>query len=519
MDAQQQQQQQYQYQYQAPSDPVASQSYDPSQIQSYDQSYYAYQYPSSHYNQTQQQQDYSSYYYQDYSTYQTQIPTADPNSIHPPGVPITADLQQTHIQNAQHLYYPHGVVASQNPPQHVFSQAGGSQPGRSMRGRGAFGRHGRGRGGGRGKPQATRSSAPVTNAGAQSVASSAAEGQAATSKQPVAWCEICRTDCTTLEVLEQHKNGKRHKKNLKVHEDLQNLSRQLTMTKPDTIPDQATEGSTANHPPSDNVASVQVGVENGSGSSGLLPSQESVRMDNFGGRGGFKRKLRGGRGGKLMRAFDGSRRPVEPPKPKQVASLICELCNVKCESQVVFQSHVVGKKHLANLKRFQGHKEALGDAVQALYPSFNIISSTSSIPQVNQQGVNQQINQDAQALASMMLSQQNLQDPQAAQTALAELLHQHGIHDAQTLIAQLVPYLVAQFQAPGALPVPVAGFAMPGQNPASQEAHVHSGTQSDNVAVENQTEAQNVTSNTDSQTAAEENKPTVDVLPENKSQH
>lgn len=125
MDAQQQQQQQYQYQYQAPSDPVASQSYDPSQIQSYDQSYYAYQYPSSHYNQTQQQQDYSSYYYQDYSTYQTQIPTADPNSIHPPGVPITADLQQTHIQNAQHLYYPHGVVASQNPPQHVFSQVWG----------------------------------------------------------------------------------------------------------------------------------------------------------------------------------------------------------------------------------------------------------------------------------------------------------------------------------------------------------------------------------------------------------
>ena len=46
-----------------------------------------------------------------------------------------------------------------------------------------------------------------------------------------------------------------------------------------------------------------------------------------------------------MRNYKGSRRPVEPPKKKQVVPLICELCNVKCDSQIVFNSHLLRKKH------------------------------------------------------------------------------------------------------------------------------------------------------------------------------
>ncbi|KAF9613096.1 hypothetical protein IFM89_005575 [Coptis chinensis] len=43
-----------------------------------------------------------------------------------------------------------------------------------------------------------------------------------TRKQPqIAWCELCRVDCTSLDILEQHKNGKKHKKNLQRFEELQ----------------------------------------------------------------------------------------------------------------------------------------------------------------------------------------------------------------------------------------------------------------------------------------------------------
>lgn len=400
-------------------------------------------------------------------------------------------------------------------------EAGGRQAGRFVRGRGSFGRLGRGRGGGRGKhvtPQITRLSAPTATGDAQSVA----EGQAAPSKPlpHMAWCEICRTDCTTLEVLEQHKNGKRHKRNLKVHEELQNLSRHLMVQDPiisvsqpkaETILPQKAEGSTS-RPSNENVAPMpdapekktEAKVEKDTAekleTSEALPSQESLRNNHTGGRGGLKRKMRGGRGGKWIRAFDGSRRLVEPPKPKQVVPLICNLCNVKCESQVVFESHIAGKKHLSNMKRFQGHKEALGEGIQALYPTIANLPSTSIIPQVNQQ-----VPHDAQALASMMLSQQNLQDPQAAQAALAQLLHQHGIHDAQTLITQLIPYLLAQFpQVPGvSLPVPAAGIGIETlQNSLNQGAHITAGAESHNVAVEDKTEQQIVTSNVESQAVA-----------------
>ncbi|BAT84624.1 hypothetical protein LR48_Vigan03g159000 [Vigna angularis] len=37
------------------------------------------------------------------------------------------------------------------------------------------------------------------------------------------WCEICKAKCNTPKMLEQHKNGKRHRMNMIVHEDLQRL--------------------------------------------------------------------------------------------------------------------------------------------------------------------------------------------------------------------------------------------------------------------------------------------------------
>ncbi|KAI3787446.1 hypothetical protein L1987_41918 [Smallanthus sonchifolius] len=37
--------------------------------------------------------------------------------------------------------------------------------------------------------------------------------------QFLAWCELCRVNCNTHEVLENHKNGKKHKKNLEMQEE------------------------------------------------------------------------------------------------------------------------------------------------------------------------------------------------------------------------------------------------------------------------------------------------------------
>ncbi|XP_015889413.3 uncharacterized protein LOC107424192 [Ziziphus jujuba] len=249
----------------------------------------------------------------------------------------------------------------------------------------------------------------------------------------MAWCELCRVDCNTLEILEQHKNGKRHKKNLKVHEELQKLNKVITgqqneqmpnaVTKPDVGQSEKVEGLVENQPLPQKLASEVVTNNNvneteqqndtvDNSEASVEPPEQKSRDQLSARRRGSKRKMRGRQGGKYMRANEGLRRPVEPPKPKQVIPLICGLCNVKCESQVVFDSHLTGKKHLSNLKRFHGHRALYGEAgLQALYPPNFNAPSTSLAPQV-QQGAN-----DPQVLLAQLLMTYVLSQAQASGVA------------------------------------------------------------------------------------------------------
>ena len=263
----------------------------------------------------------------------------------------------------------------------------------------------------------------------------------------MAWCELCRVDCNTLEILEQHKNGKRHKKNLQVHEELQKLNKVITGQQNVQMPNSELKQETVqqekveefeNQTPSENLNSETVSDDNiketeqqkeAVGNSEVLAIEtEGKPQDHFAARGhGLKRKMRGGRGGKYMRTHEGSRRLVEPPKPKQVVPLVCELCNVKCDSQIVFNSHLTGKKHQGNLKRFHGHRALYGEAgLQALYPpNFNTPSELQAVYQPN-------VNSPSTSLT-----------PQV----------QPGVNDPQILLAQLLmSYVLSQAQAPGMIP-------------------------------------------------------------------
>ncbi|PON82940.1 Zinc finger, U1-type [Trema orientale] len=248
----------------------------------------------------------------------------------------------------------------------------------------------------------------------------------------MAWCELCRVDCTTPEILEQHKNGKKHKKNLQVFEELQKLNKvntgqqnaQMSNTelKPDIDIGQSKKVE-GNQPLAEKTSEVMTNDNSNEteqqcaavDNSEDLAEPEMKHKDRFPARGrGSKRKMRGGRGGKYMRGNEGSRRPVEPPKPKVVVPLICELCNVKCESQVVFDSHLSGKKHQSNLKRFHGHRALYGEAaLQALYPPNLNAPSTSATPQV-QPDVN-----DPQVLLAQLLMNYVLSQTQAPGTVRA----------------------------------------------------------------------------------------------------
>ncbi|CAA0806033.1 Unknown protein [Striga hermonthica] len=207
------------------------------------------------------------------------------------------------------------------------------------------------------------------------------QGKAEEVKKPF-WCELCKADCNTLEVLNKHLIGKKHQKNLKTFNKTQTVVQtgQASQTEPpeNQLPSQ--DNCPENY--------TQVEKQKLQESETIAEAGKNVTTDFSGNVRGLKRKMRGGKNGRITK-----RRPVEPPRPKEVIPLVCELCNVKCESQVGFQSHLVGKKHLANAKRFLSENKTLGQevfqilrhAIQTLHEQ-NAVASTSVASQLNPQG-------------------------------------------------------------------------------------------------------------------------------------
>ncbi|KAG9139496.1 hypothetical protein Leryth_025864 [Lithospermum erythrorhizon] len=208
-----------------------------------------------------------------------------------------------------------------------------------------------------------------------------AKGRKMKSQQPPqsARCELCKVDCNSLEIFEQHKNGKKHQKNLKAHKGLQTLNNVMVVgqTAPENEPEMSSQFENV-----EGSNDKQLPIQTSSCVAANTGEQKAVQADGTEESTARKRKkksveakgkMKNGKGVKWIRSDDGSKIPVEAPKP-QVIPLICELCNVTCESPVVFHAHLTGKKHLANLKRFQSEQEILGHAaVQALYPALQAL--------------------------------------------------------------------------------------------------------------------------------------------------
>ncbi|KAL0373350.1 UNVERIFIED_CONTAM: hypothetical protein Sradi_3250700 [Sesamum radiatum] len=153
----------------------------------------------------------------------------------------------------------------------------------------------------------------------------------------LAWCELCRVDCNTLDILEQHKNGKKHKKKLKVFEELQNLNsrvigRQMqqpssSQLKPE-VPlqpgqiEQSEKQIQEESLPSQAInEESKVAVENRELEEAEPIEEPGKKMIDHSETRGLKRKMRGGKVGRRMRPCDRPKRNVEPPKPKEVIPL------------------------------------------------------------------------------------------------------------------------------------------------------------------------------------------------------
>ncbi|URE03972.1 hypothetical protein MUK42_17840 [Musa troglodytarum] len=238
----------------------------------------------------------------------------------------------------------------------------------------------------------------------------------------LAWCDICRVDCNSFENLEQHKNGKRHKKTVQRIQEIEAQQKVMAeleakvASKPDiclqkmgeqdgklnkssdtpeiVIPAQVNEANQVSTA-SENLpaktmltnhimeSEIQVLVLSGKSESSkeeedrgealMFDEQEIMassiegqtrgpRMDAY-----DKYDKRYGQKWKMTRfGHDGKRlrRPApirsRPPVHPKEQPRVCTLCNVMCDTLAVFNCHLSGKKHISRINRFQGQHTVYG---------------------------------------------------------------------------------------------------------------------------------------------------------------
>ncbi|KAK7340610.1 hypothetical protein VNO77_21318 [Canavalia gladiata] len=134
-----------------------------------------------------------------------------------------------------------------------------------------------------------------------------------------AYCEVCKIDCTSKEVLDQHKLGKKHKKNLdKLRESLN-----PTLVQP----------SATSNP----VIGPQLPNDKNKSSSGHKSKRKTVESAED-----LEKKKR--------KVLDGG--------AAAEAVRVCGICNVVCNSETVYNFHLAGQKHTAMLKKASDHAQS-----------------------------------------------------------------------------------------------------------------------------------------------------------------
>lgn len=150
-------------------------------------------------------------------------------------------------------------------------------------------------------------------------------------------CEVCKIECDTLQVLTVHKTGKKHKKNL------QKLQDSIT-PKPAKPPNSAAGASTAAAagPKPAKPPSVAVGASTAAAAAavvdGVMPAVQPKKNKSS---------------AATPQDLEVKKRRVLEAGAAEGEVKICTACNVVVNSQRVYEFHIAGQKHKANVQKQQ----------------------------------------------------------------------------------------------------------------------------------------------------------------------
>ncbi|GAB4860829.1 hypothetical protein Ancab_035991 [Ancistrocladus abbreviatus] len=144
-----------------------------------------------------------------------------------------------------------------------------------------------------------------------------------------AWCDVCKISCNSADVFSTHKLGKKHQKNLE----------KLQKSKSDSIAPASTDSviQPVEKPQSSNT----------SGSNFQRPKKKAAQI-------------------KTATDLETKKRKIMEGGVAADAVRTCAICNVVCNSETVFNSHLAGQKHAAMLLQKQAEAGTVSSGPQLI---------------------------------------------------------------------------------------------------------------------------------------------------------
>ncbi|KAL4178763.1 hypothetical protein AMTRI_Chr13g83860 [Amborella trichopoda] len=297
-------------------------------------------------------------------------------------------------------------------------------------------------------------------------------------------CDICKVECNSQEILNQHLSGKKHKKNLqKLQNDIQTQSAPTSLSQPsipgsqilisesgppisDSQPRPSLEGSQPSitepsfqiennpsnlqetqqeimkngneteKPLGESVPTEQLvtSVEQPVGSAEQLPSEKAEPLNTDAKKpesnSANARPFRRGNFKRHNPRFNPDMRKAKRQKHSKKAETIreqpkvCSLCNVTCDTQAVFEVHLAGKRHMSRVKRLQAQDLFRNQGQHSGAPP-----QASQAVSLNPPVLPAQVNQAGSAEAQQVIfsqPQQVVSDPQIQQAVSKQSPAQGG---------------------------------------------------------------------------------------------
>ncbi|KAH9331628.1 hypothetical protein KI387_003736 [Taxus chinensis] len=193
------------------------------------------------------------------------------------------------------------------------------------------------------------------------------------------WCSVCEIECNSREVLESHYLGRKHKRRLEKNQELLAFQKKANERHTQQLGPGNTEDNLKRNKEKDTQTLLGNSLINTKKNQNALPdiklqahqqpavTEKVKNLDKNQNQGGVaEAKASDSNLGKRKQKTKAAADNIDTKRQRLLDAgtaitelKVCTLCNAVCNSQVVFDSHLAGKKHAAQVKKSEDEANAV----------------------------------------------------------------------------------------------------------------------------------------------------------------